>query len=209
MTLERLTLDELRASAAVLDTTTETLANSRRDWPLAMQSAAAYRAYVADERELLKWIAAFSSAGLFLIVSGLRTAQAPQFVSSAIGPLLAAFAFLVSLAAAGAFWWRVDLLVGRHLEGIQHRVTLEAIELGTFLLRVSDLRRAVESGDVDRGNELHAELRLISEACVARGAPQPFIAGREAAALKWLCASAYATGIGLTVLDQLVRMVAG
>lgn len=205
-----LTLDELRTWARAFDATTATLDSWRRDWPLVLQSTTAYRTHVAEQRELLKWIAAFSSAGLFLTVSTLRSMPQPVSASSAVGQVLATFAFLASIAAAGIFWWRLDLVVGRYLEAMQHRVSFEVTELGAFVLGVSELRHAIDAGDADRANDQYAKLKTVADGLIARGAQQPFIAGsdREAKALRWLCAGSYALGIALTVLDQLVRMAA-
>lgn len=204
------TLRDFDGWTRAFETMISTFESWRRDWPLVMQSVTAYRTHIGEQRELLKWIAAFSSAGLFLIVSGLRALQQPVLVSSAIGPILAILAFLVSIAAAGIFWWRVDLPVGRYLEAMQHRVNFEVTELGAFILGVSALRHAIDSTDLARANVEYAKVKTVADGLIARGAQQPFTPGndREAQWLKWLGAGAYAAGMALTVLDQMVRMAA-
>lgn len=203
-----LTLTELRAWADAFDANAATLEIWRRDWPLVIQSTVAYRTHIAEQRELLKWIAAFSSAGLFVTITSLRSMPQPVMASTAIGAIAASIAFLASIASAGVFWWRIDLVVGRYLEAMQHRVNHEITELGAFLLGLSELKRAIDAGDVGKGNAHQVELRAIADGLIARGSQKPLIPGsdREATWLKWLGAAGYSTGIAVTVVDQLLRM---
>jgi hypothetical protein len=77
-------------------------------YPLVLESARAYREHVADQRDFLKWVAAFSTAGLLFVSTQIRhdpTALIP--LRTVLGLVLAEGAFLVSIVAAGLYFWRV------------------------------------------------------------------------------------------------------
>jgi len=53
------------------------------------------------------------------VLSGLR-AGVPVRLEAELGSWIAVIAFLFSTTAAGMYWWRVDLAIGRYLESFQH-----------------------------------------------------------------------------------------
>src|SRR2546425_13165062 len=109
----RLSLDELKGHAKPLQTTAKDLEGTLLAYPLVLQSAQVHREHVAEQRDLLKWVAAFASAGTFVLISQLRSGPQPVVLSSQVGVGISVVGFVVSVIAAGMYWWRVDLILSR------------------------------------------------------------------------------------------------
>jgi hypothetical protein len=201
-----LNLDELEARAAPFRDTVRNLEIALENYPLAMQSVNAYRNHVAEQRDFLKWVAAFASAGLLVLINAFRTQ--PVAVSSEIGVVIAELAFLLSVTGAGMYWWRVDLGVGRYLESSQHRVGAEITDLRDIILQTAELNTALSVKDVGRANSAYLRAAARSDDASARGRLEhPRFYDNEPVSIFWkgLCLGGYVVGILALLGDQLVK----
>ena len=204
---ESLNLDELKARAGPFRETVKDLELALATYPSVLQSASAYRSHVAEQRDFLKWVAAFASASLLITINALRTAP-PATLSTESGIGIAQAPFLVSVTAAAMYWWRVDLTVGRHLEALQHRVGVDLSGVREMIVETAALERAIADGRVDRANAAYTKITSRVDEGVRRGdLPRPRIYDSEPISLIWkgLCLTGYGVGILALIFDQLVK----
>jgi hypothetical protein len=204
-----LTLAELNGRAAPFRQTVKNLELALQNYPLALQSANAYRTHVAEQRDFLKWVAAFASAGLFFVLNGLRGTSSLR-LDTQVGSWVAIITFLLSTTAAGMYWWRVDLAIGRYFESLQHRVATEIVSLREIILAVGALDRAIAEENLIAANAAYTVAAARSEEADRRGElERPRQYDNEPISLFWkgLCLGGYATGTLTLVIDQLIRAV--
>jgi hypothetical protein len=150
-----------------------------------------------------------ASAGLFLVLNELRSSGR---INAAEGAVIACFAFLISVFAAGLYWWRVDLPMGRYLEALQHRVGMDVIGSRELLLRVNQLKEALRTPTQEKlvaANASYDGAKKAGDELLGRGElPRPdlYDSERLALILKGLCVAGYALGVVVVIIDQLLRL---
>jgi hypothetical protein len=206
LALERV---ELEARATELRKNMSSVELGLQTYPLVLESARAYREHVADHRDFLKWVAAFSTAGLLFVSDQVRhdpVAVIP--LQTVIGLVLAECAFVVSIVAAGLYFWRVDLPTGRYFESLRHRVGLEVSALRTIAASLARLEIALGHNELAIAEVALKEADDAERTATARGElPRPKLYDTEplSVVFKACCLGGFGAGILLVALDQAAK----
>jgi hypothetical protein len=175
--------------------------------------AAAQRDHSADIRDALKWVAAFSTAGLFLLAQMMRRPVAPfgfYALSEVVGLVIAAAAFATSVAGAGLFLFLVDTRWSAWLRGVIAKVLHDSGRYRSAMWETSNARRALMRGDLiettaamDRAEDEVKDIRDEGEGAMKL----PELGGLERFSIV-LCVTGFAIGVAAVAGDFIAKMPA-
>lgn len=185
------------------------LSRTSEDYGPTIEVAVAHRRNTAEIRDALRWVAAFSTAAIFVVGQLVRQPATGHLIafSEARGLVLSAAAFLASIVGAGLFLLRVDLAVAAWLRLLVARVALDTGAFRSAVRAYTEAQSALAKDDIAGVEATSATAAAAVDDAHRRGALEvtPAFGKTEKASLA-LCVGGFALGILALVGDYVMKM---